>query len=83
MSTTHKHPPSDIQQRADAYLEKLRERSAPKKPPIPLDVALAFVAVLAALIYSGPKAAAITAGVCVVLIAIVLPILLALAAGDD
>lgn len=83
MSTTHKHPPSDIQQRADAYLEKLRERSAPKKPPIPLDVALAFVAVLAALIYSGPKAAAITAGVCVVLIAVILPILLALSAGDD
>lgn len=72
-----------IEQRADAYLAKLRARSAPKKPPVPLDVALAFLAVLAALIYSGPKAAAITAGACVVLIAIVLPILLALAAGDD
>lgn len=69
------------QQRADAYLEKLRERSAPKKPPVPLDVALAFLAVFAALIYSGPKAAAITAGVCAALIVIIIPI--ALAISDD
>lgn len=80
MNTTN---PTPRQQRADAYLANLRERSTPKKPPIPLDVAIALLAVFVALTYSGPKAAAITAGVCVVLIAIVLPILLALAAGDD
>lgn len=76
MNTTTE--PTSRQQRADAYLEKLRERSAPKKPPVPIDVAIAFLAVLVALIYSGPKAAAITAGVCAALIVIIIPIALAI-----
>lgn len=75
--------PTPRQQRADAYLEKLRERSAPKKPPIPPDVALAILAVFVALVASGPKAALITAGVCAALICIVLPIALAISASKD
>ena len=78
MNTTK---PTPRQQRADAYLAKLRERNTPKEPPVPLDVALAFLAVFVALIYSGPKAAAITAGVCAALIVIIIPI--ALAISDD
>lgn len=80
MNTTK---PTPRQQRADAYLAKLRERNTPKEPPVPLDVALAFLAVFVALIYSGPKAAAITAGVCAALIFVVLPIAQAMAPSDD
>lgn len=80
MSTTE---PTPRQRRADAYLANLRERSAPKKPPVPIDVAIAFLAVFVALIFSGSKAAAITAGVCAALIFVVLPIAQAMAPSDD
>lgn len=75
--------PTPRQQRADAYLEKLRARSVPKKPPVPLDVALAILAVFVALVASGPKAALITAGVCAALIFIVLPIAQAVYGSED
>ena len=80
MNTTTNTTPR--QQRADAYLEKLRARSVPKRPPIPLDVALAILAVFVALVVSGPKAAFITAGVCAALICIIIPIVLAACGGD-
>lgn len=75
--------PTPRQQRADAYLEKLRARSVPKKPPVPLDVALAILAVFVALVASGPKAALITAGACAALICIIIPIVLAACGSGD